>query len=865
MGMSAEESKSSSQKDGEWPEVEKAEKLARGAALKWASGVFYQPEKLEGLGQYRIREIQRNSSIQSRIKSTVQTYLEGVSMGLEQLHSALADVQHVQRELESVQQDLESSINSFQSLQRLREVAVEHAQLGLVVQTLPQLFSAVHQLISETFDLLQHQHLLEAHRRLMDLESLQDSILCQLHQHNLLSSLHLASVESYFGGLLELDNALAQHLWNIVARGIKLVSEDPCLFVSALRIIEREEALDAALLLRSQALGFLPPGRPKCWRQKFFQVIQETVLASHFQPLPSSAQDRVLATHLASLQSSILAELCIVKDLMVQCCPPHYDILAAFATMFHQGLINHLHHILTLDLDKQDVFALLHWAIHVYPSSEMMAHPSLLPEVDSSFLGPLFPVDTVDYLEELYLGKVQASIAEWMQKMLELEFKEWFSGQEPELDYQGCFQTSLPIIAMKMLDENIRVACLVSDTLQQKVLHMALGELETFLGRLDHHQPHQTSFLAAFHQGSKEEFSCKLGTSCEGLIALTTGCETTEQARCLDSYCVSCSLYEELVEFGKAHQKEHTASKFYTPYLLSTLNNCLAFSTSISALSTSGTSPLESTKMPLSVDITLERVQKKACSLLLEEMLVDLQPLFVQLPSRQWLSDESQLMSSICQVINKHAKGFRRTRKPISMYLLSETEHLIMGQYVRALLQKRMVCRNAEERSQMARQMLQDRAQLEELFCTLTVETKVQLLSDDTDYLPHFDPGFGLGLVPKQPQLEEKLEERSPGLEENKQCLRVIADLQELIGLKDTSMLSLEVLGFVTKYPDISDDHISMLLDLRGDISKEIRNNVLEVMVQNPQVLPENYDPVFSNILVPATEPPFCLGKSKCA
>ncbi|XP_044275788.1 exocyst complex component 3-like protein [Varanus komodoensis] len=763
MGMSAEESKSSSQKDGEWPEVEKAEKLARGAALKWASGVFYQPEKLEGLGQYRIREIQRNSSIQSRIKSTVQTYLEGVSMGLEQLHSALADVQHVQRELESVQQDLESSINSFQSLQRLREVAVEHAQLGLVVQTLPQLFS-VHQLISETFDLLQHQHLLEAHRRLMDLESLQDSILCQLHQHNLLSSLHLASVESYFGGLLELDNALAQHLWNIVARGIKLVSEDPCLFVSALRIIEREEALDAALLLRSQALGFLPPGRPKCWRQKFFQVIQETVLASHFQPLPSSAQDRVLATHLASLQSSILAELCIVKDLMVQCCPPHYDILAAFATMFHQGLINHLHHILTLDLDKQDVFALLHWAIHVYPSSEMMAHPSLLPEVDSSFLGPLFPVDTVDYLEELYLGKVQASIAEWMQKMLELEFKEWFSGQEPELDYQGCFQTSLPIIAMKMLDENIRVACLVSDTLQQKVLHMALGELETFLG----------------------------------------------------------SLYEELVEFGKAHQKEHTASKFYTPYLLSTLNNCLAFSTSISALSTSGTSPLESTKMPLSVDITLERVQKKACSLLLEEMLVDLQPLFVQLPSRQWLSDESQLMSSICQVINKHAKGFRRTRKPISMYLLSETEHLIMGQYVRALLQKRMVCRNAEERSQMARQMLQDRAQLEELFCTL-------------------------------------------GLEENKQCLRVIADLQELIGLKDTSMLSLEVLGFVTKYPDISDDHISMLLDLRGDISKEIRNNVLEVMVQNPQVLPENYDPVFSNILVPATEPPFCLGKSKCA
>lgn len=57
--------------DGEWPEVEKAEKLARGAALKWASGVFYQPDQLQSLGHYRIREIQRNSSIESRIKVCV--------------------------------------------------------------------------------------------------------------------------------------------------------------------------------------------------------------------------------------------------------------------------------------------------------------------------------------------------------------------------------------------------------------------------------------------------------------------------------------------------------------------------------------------------------------------------------------------------------------------------------------------------------------------------------------------------------------------------------------------------------------------------------------------------------------------------
>ncbi|CAI5782188.1 complex component 3 [Podarcis lilfordi] len=764
MGMSAEEDDSTRSKDQEWPEVEKAEKLARGAALKWASGVFYRPDKLEGLEEYRIREIQRNSSIQSRIKSTVQSYLEGVSTGLEQLHSATADVQHVRQALRNICQSLASGTDSFQSLQRLREVAVEHAQLGSVAQTLPQLFS-VHKLLSETFDLLQNHHLLEAHAGFMELESLRDSILFQLHHHNLLSSSHLASVESYFRGLLELNDALAQHLWHVVAHSTRLVSEDPSLFVSTLRIIEREESIDAALLLRTQLpSGFLPPGRPKCWRQKFFQVIQDTIVASHFQAMPSNAQGQHLAQHLASLQNSILAELCVVKDLMAQCCPPHYNIVAAFAAMYHQSLAKHLHHILTRELEKQEVFTLLQWALHVYPSSEMMTHPSLLPEVDITVLGPLLPVDTVDYLEETYVGKVQASFAQWMQKTLEMEFKEWFSEEEPESDYQGCFQTSLPMIVMKMLDENIRVASLISDTLQQKLCNMALEELEVFLG----------------------------------------------------------SLYEDLVGFGKEHQREPATSKCYVPYLLSTLNNCQALSTSIAALCEGRSTSSEANKMSSTLHVALEKAQKKACQLLLEEMLKDLQSPFAQMPSRQWLSGESQVLSSICEVVEMHMKFFCRTHRPISMHLLSETERLVMSQYVRALLQKRLVCRNAEERSRMARQMVQDASQLTELFCSL-------------------------------------------GLEENEQTLRVIADLQELVSLKDPSMLSLEVLGFVTKYPDISEDHISMLLHLRGDISKEIHNNVLEIMVQNPQVLPENYRPVFSNIFVPAPEPPFCLGKSKCA
>lgn len=108
---------------------------------------------------------------------------------------------------------------------------------------------------------------------------------------------------------------------------------------------------------------------------------------------------------------------------------------------------------------------------------------------------------------------------EWMQRTLEVEFKEWFREEEPETDHQGFFQSALPVIVMQvgpqhhrgmamlrapkkgavacslplthlhsplpvqMLNENIQVASLITDSLQQKVYNMALEELEAFLGR----------------------------------------------------------------------------------------------------------------------------------------------------------------------------------------------------------------------------------------------------------------------------------------------------------------------------------------------------------------------------------------------
>lgn len=68
-----------------WPELERAECLARGAALKWASGVFCRPEHLERLGQYRKRESQRTASIHSRLKVSSDHYFTSIRMPLKSI------------------------------------------------------------------------------------------------------------------------------------------------------------------------------------------------------------------------------------------------------------------------------------------------------------------------------------------------------------------------------------------------------------------------------------------------------------------------------------------------------------------------------------------------------------------------------------------------------------------------------------------------------------------------------------------------------------------------------------------------------------------------------------------------------------
>lgn len=66
-------------------------------------------------------------------------------------------------------------------------------------------------------------------------------------------------------------------------------------------------------------------------------------------------------------------------------------------------------------------------------------------------------------------------------------------------------------------------------------------------------------------------------------------------------------------------------------------------------------------------------------------------------------------------------------------------------------------------------------------------------------------------------------------------------------------------------FTPFSEEHVSILLDIRGDVSREVRGAVLDLLEQSAPSLPVGYRPIFTDILVPPSTVVFCLPKAKCA
>uniref|UniRef100_A0A3Q3LVT2 Exocyst complex component 3 n=1 Tax=Mastacembelus armatus TaxID=205130 RepID=A0A3Q3LVT2_9TELE len=686
--------------------MEETSREAVATAVQRVAGMLQRSDQLDKVEQYRRRESRKKASVEARLKAAIQSQLDGVRTGLTQLHSALLDVKDIQNSLADVSKDWRQSINTIESLKDVKDAVVQHSQLASAVENLKNIFS-VPEIVAETQQLIEQGELLQAHRKLMELECSRDDLMYEQYRMDSKNTSDMSLISIYFEDVQGLSDELAKQLWMVLQRSMVTVRRDPTMLVSVVRIIEREEKIDRRMVDRKKQTAFIPPGRPKRWKDKMFEVLEGTVSTriEGTQAVTREADKMWLVRLLEITRKYVLDDLIVVKNLMVQ--------------------------------------SFLHLV-------EMMGHPELCSECDINQLEPLLPQDVVDDLLNKYVKTFTSNITGWLRKALETDKKDWLKDTEPEADQDGYYQTTLPAIVFQMFEQNLQVAAQIDGNFKEQVLKLCLKQMNSFLMR----------------------------------------------------------YREEVVAYKEEHIRDRQLPQCYVQYMIAIINNCQTFKESINSLKRKYSQSSEPTDSDAAIERMLNEVAKEGCQFLLDEVFLDLEHHLNELLTRKWLMG-CHAVDTICVTVEDYFNDFNKIKKPFNQEMTSEALRRVVVEYIKAVMQKRITFKNADERKEGAERMIKEAHQFKFLFRKLAA-------GEDTDRL----------------------------------C-GAIAAIAEVFKLTDPTLLFLEVPTLVSKYPDIREEHIQALLAVRGDASREMRQMIIGTLSENKVSYSGVTQPIFKEITVP--------------
>ncbi|XP_029211438.2 exocyst complex component 3-like isoform X2 [Acropora millepora] len=745
-------------------DIQKWKAEAHENAAKTVANMLQHPDSLDKVEQWRRRYMRNKASAEARLKTAVQSQLDGVRTGLYQLHSGLHEIKEIKQSMNEVDSMCKNVKSLAEELQAVRECQKHQSQISKACGHLNLIFT-VPENVKKTEALISDGKLLLAHKCLSDLEATRDELLFEVHkmsQEEEGPKPDKTPLFKYFEPVKRLSESLGKQCWVVLGRVLSTVRSDPAQLVTALRIVEREERADRRAQEKEENIGFSVPGRPKRWRSKAFKVLDESV-SNRFESLEMELQDRVddkmwLVKHLERTRQRVLDDLIVVKNLCQDCFPPTYNIFDRFIKMYHKALSMMLERlILEKRLDSNECISLLTW-IREYKGTDLMNHSDL--QIDVEFLGFLLSPRVEQELLDTYLTTTKSNMAEWMAKLADTDVKDWHSEALPEKDLQGFYNTSLPVFLFKMIDQNLQVAAKAGEGIKLQMLDICLEAIQGF----------QREYRNAIRKYKSKHFEDRSQPPrfVEYMVAIVNNCKF-----CMD---FTDQLKDRLVpEIGKAVFGEDRERSFKD------------------------------------VVACFEQLGQESAGYLLEEVFLDLEPYLSQLMTPAWLPS-SEAIETIIATIEDYYSDFLHLIGKYLDYLMEQALKKLLLEYVRALLNKRMAFKDYEGRREAAKKITEESKKIEKLFRKLATAT----------------------------------------LEPEKKC-SVLPTLAEVIKLKDTSMLALEISGLANKYPDLKSDHALALLLMRGDMSRaDSRQLIMETPLEGRQdTSAENSSGFFSQIIVP--------------
>jgi len=703
---------------------------AKLAATKYCTNTLKNPGQLEKVEQLKNRISRKKTSTEAMLKTAMQSQLDGVTIGMEQLKDALDDISKVKIYLSQTKHSFINLPSLGYKLQDVRTKQMQHSQYLTANENMKHLFT-VPESIEKTKQWINDGKFLHAHQCLIDLENSRDDLLFEVHKLPNQAPSDKILLKAYFEDVEVMSNMLKKQIKLVLSRTLNTVRKEPMVIVTVLRIIEREERADIFALQRHKQSGFMPPSRPKKWKEMAFDVLQKSVdqRIEGTQVNERSDNKMWLVTYLELCRQLILEDLRVVKTLCVPCFPPLYDIFDKFVYMYHSSLSANLNDIISDGLEGNEYVTIISWVTNTYPGTELMLHPEL--NIDIGKVGPLLKSSIVFDLQSKYLEYIKANYKEWMLKTLDTEKNDWYAGASPEVGPDGCFHTAAPVIIFQMIDQNLQVTKTISQHLTHKALLLSVDSVSLY-----------------------------------GL-----------------------SYKEAVIEFKKKHFEDRSKVPFFTHCIITVLNNCLQFIELALEMKqhywSSDFKDQSSTAYEKLIK-TFQNLRDEAAQFLLEEALIDLDIHFQDLITTKWLTSFISI-ETICVTLEDYFQDYTHLKPKNLEYIILEAEDIIVRRYIMAILQKKLNFKTYEERRSAADKMTNEVDQLKSFFMRVA-----PLVTRDKD--SPFD---------------------------------AVVKLSEVLKSEDSEILSLDLHTLVKMYPDMTEDQITRLLSLRGDLSRsEIREKV---------------------------------------
>ncbi|KAE9533867.1 hypothetical protein AGLY_008946 [Aphis glycines] len=713
---------------------------AKLAATKYFTNMLKKPGQLEKVEQLKNRISRKKTSTEAMLKTAMQSQLDGVTIGMEQLKDALDDISKVKVYLSQTKRSFINLPSLGYKLQDVRTKQMQHSQYLTANENMKHLFT-VPESIEKTKQWINEGKFLHAHQCLIDLENSRDDLLFEVHKLPNQAPSDKILLKAYFEDVEVMSDMLKKQIKLVLSRTLNTVRKEPMVIVTVLRIIEREERADTFALQRHKQSGFMPPSRPKKWKEMAFDVLQKSVdqRIEGTQVNERSDNKMWLVTYLELCRLLILEDLRVVKTLCVPCFPPQYDIFDKFVYMYHSSLSANLNDIISDGLEGNEYVTIISWVTNTYPGKELMLHPELI--IDIGKVGPLLKSSVVFDLQSKYLEYIKANYKEWMLKTLDTEKNDWYAGASPEVGPDGCFHTAAPVIIFQMIDQNLQVTKTISQHLTHKALLLSVDSVSLY-----------------------------------GL-----------------------SYKEAVIEFKKKHFEDRSKVPFFTHCIITVLNNCLQFIELALEMKqhywSSDFKDQSSTAYEKLIK-TFQNLRDEAAQFLLEEAFLDLDSHFQDLITTKWLTSFISI-ETICVTLEDYFQDYTHLKPKNLEYIILEAEDIIVRRYIMAILQKKLNFKTYEERRSAADKMTNEVDQLKSFFMRVA-----PLVIRDKD--SPFD---------------------------------AVVKLSEVLKSEDSEILSLDLHTLVKMYPDITEDQMTRLLGLRGDLSRsEIREKVQYAIQGNKEL-----------------------------